>query len=101
MEQPEALEGSGMYVATLEQSWKGNLDIHLKMSWGQERVLAPSSALIGLYALARSLDADGRILLGRTLRAMNEHWIKTGTLGKLMSDEEALEAAMPVLLGRY
>lgn len=101
MGRPEELKGSSMYVATLDQSWKGNLDIHLQMSWGQEQVLAPSSVLIGLYTLARSLDADGRILLGRTIRAMNEHLIKTGTLGKLGSDEEALEAAMPVLLNRH
>ncbi len=95
----EELEGSNTYIATLQQRHKGNLGIDLKMSLGEERVLAPASALIALYALSEVLDENGRALLGKTICAVNAHLIKSGTLGQLLSDEEALEAAMPVLLG--
>jgi chorismate mutase len=99
MARPEELEGSNTYMATLEQRKKENLGIDLRMSLGEERVLAAASALIPLFALSEVLDENGRALLGKTIRAMNEHLIRSGTLGQLFSDEEALEAAMPVLLG--
>ncbi len=100
MERPEELEGAKTYIATLQEARGGILGIHLKMAWGQERVLAPSSAVIPMYALSGVLDEHGRILLGRTIRAMHHYYKTPEASGQLLSEVKALEAAMPVLLGK-
>jgi hypothetical protein len=63
--------GGKNYVATLKGDKSGgNLHHHLKMAFGLERVLAPSTALLVLSHLWGDLDADRQILFVLAVSAM-------------------------------
>jgi hypothetical protein len=48
--------------------------IHLDMSFGQERILAPSSALIAITGFARACNQETRYALALMLWQMNAYW---------------------------
>ncbi len=94
--EPERIPDAKTYTATLQSTTRGSLAIHLKMAVGQERVLAPSSALIGVYGLATALADEARVRLARVLLAINAHYWSADRIG-LASEPAALAAAMPFL----
>lgn len=94
--EPERIPDAKTYTATLQSTTRGSLFIHLKMALGQERVLAPSSALIGAYGLATTLTDEARARLARVLLAINAHYRSADKIG-LGSEPAALAAAMPFL----
>jgi len=95
----ERIADAKTYTATLQSTTRGSLGIHLKMALGQERVLAPSSALIGAYGLATTLADAARARLARVLLALNAHYRSPDRIG-LGSEPAALAAAMPFLDAR-
>lgn len=95
----ERIADAKTYTATLQSTNRGSLAIHLKMALGQERVLAPSSALIGAYGLATTLADGARASLVRVLLAINAHYRSPDRIG-LGSEPAALAAAMPFLEAR-
>lgn len=94
---PKDLPDAKGYVATLQSTARGTLDIHLKMALGQERVLAPATVLIVAFELSRALDTAGRLRLGRVLAAINGHYESPDAV-RIMSERHAMLAAMPALM---
>ncbi len=94
--EPDRIPTAKTYTATLQSMARGSLAIHLKMALGQDRVLAPSAALIAATALATVLNDSGRVRLARVLLAINAHYQSSGKIS-LGSEPAALAAAMPVL----
>jgi hypothetical protein len=95
--EPEGVLDAKTYTATLQSSSDGSLAIHLKMALGQERILAPSAALIAASALATALNESERARLARVLLGINAHYQSCHNIG-LCSESGALAAAMPALV---
>ncbi len=85
------------YTATLQSTSGGSLAIHLKMALGQERILAPSAALIAASGLAIALNDSERTRLAGVLIGINTHYGTSHNIG-LGSEPGALAAAMPALV---
>lgn len=85
------------YTATLQSTAGGSLGIHLRMAFGQERILAPSSALIAASGLATALNDSERVRLAQVLLGINAHYGSPDSIG-LGSERGALAAAMPALM---
>lgn len=76
---PDALYEPKIYSAILKYGQPSSVApngrwIHLDMAFGQERVLAPSSALIAIDGVAKGSDQETRYGLALTLWQMNEYW---------------------------
>jgi hypothetical protein len=97
--EPDRVAATKTYTATLQSMARGSLAIHLKMAVGQDRVLAPSSALIAASGLATALNDSDRARLARVLLAINAHYKSPERIG-LGSEPGALAAAMPALGAR-
>jgi hypothetical protein len=95
--EPESVTDAKTYTATLQSTAAGSLAIHLKMAIGQERILAPSSALIATSGLAAVLNDSDRARLAGVLLAINAHYRSSDNIG-LGSERGALAAAMRALL---
>jgi len=95
---PEKLRNPKIYTATMIRLRTGDLGIILNMALGLERILAPASALLPLFALSRELDGHDRVALGAVLRAMNDYYGTPGGTASLGSEVKALRAALPLLL---
>jgi hypothetical protein len=95
--EPERVTDAKIYTATLLSTARGSLDIHLKMALGQERILAPSSALIAVSGMATLLNDSGRVRLAGVLLGINAHYRSPDNIG-LSSERGALAAAMPALM---
>jgi len=93
---PGQIAAAKTYTATLQSMTRGSLAIHLKMALGQDRVLAPSSALIAASGLATALSDSDRARLARVLLGINAHYQSPARIG-LRSEPGALAAAMPAL----
>src|SRR5215470_8273599 len=74
IESPEQLTNGKVYVATLQGAKAGTLSVNLKMAWGHELILRPVAALLPLCVLAKKLDEQSSISLGKTLLQMNRYW---------------------------
>jgi len=64
--------------------------IRLDMAWGQEAVLAPSSALIAIAGFSRACDQETRYSLALLLWQMNVYW---GSPDRVSVGSEALAYA--------
>ena len=95
--EPERVTDAKTYTATLQSTSGGSLAIHLKMALGQDRILAPSSALIAVSGLATALNDSERTRLARVLLGINAHYGSPENIG-LGSESGALAAAMPALV---
>ncbi len=94
--EPGRVTDAKTYTATLQSTSGGSLAIHLKMALGQERILAPSSALIAAFGLAIVLSDSDRARLARVLLGINAHYLSPERIG-IGSEPGALAAAMPAL----
>lgn len=94
--EPAKVADAETYTATLQSMARGSLAIHLKMAVGQDRILAPASALIAASGLATALNDNGRARLARVLLAINAHYQSPDKI-RLGSERRALAAAMPAL----
>jgi hypothetical protein len=95
---PDTIDGKiRTYVATLRGDRKGGLWAHVKMAWGLERVLAPSSALLALQGLSRELPGEDRRRLALVVLAMHAYYGSPECAASLRSDVRAVEAALPSL----
>lgn len=95
--EPGRVADAKTYTATLQSKAGGSLGIHLKMALGQERILAPSSALIAASGLATALNDSDRVRLAQVLLGINAHYGSPDSIG-LGSERGALAAAMPALV---
>jgi len=95
--EPGSVTDAKTYTATLQSTAGGSLAIHLKMALGQERILAPSSALIAVSGLATALNDSDRARLAGVLLGINAHYRSSDNIG-LGSERGALAAAMPALV---
>jgi hypothetical protein len=95
--EPERVTDAKTYTATLQSTSGGSLTIHLKMAFGQELVLAPSSALIATSGLGKALNESGRARLAEILLGINAHYRSSHNIG-IGSEPGALAAAMPALV---
>jgi hypothetical protein len=88
-----ALSEPKVYSATLLAFPESRqFGINLKMAVGQERLLAPASALIAITSHAQSTDQEGRYELAGLLWQMNEYYGSPDRV-HLGSEAEALAAA--------
>lgn len=94
--EPGRVADAKTYTATLQSMARGSLAIHLKMAVGQERILAPASALIAASGLATALNESDRARLARVLLAINAHYQSPDKI-RLGSERGALASAMPTL----
>lgn len=95
--EPDRVTDAKTYTATLQSMAGGSLAIHLKMALGQERILAPSSALIAASGLATALNDSDRARLAGVLLGINAHYQSPDKIG-LGSERGALASAMPALV---
>lgn len=94
---PALLPNAKAYSAVLNMTTPGSLSpsgvaIDLKMTLGQERVLAPASTLAAITGFARTADPEARYLLALRLWQMNEYWGTPDRI-KLMSESIAYATA--------
>jgi hypothetical protein len=80
------------YEATIFQKG-GSLGFNLKMAWGLERILAPSSVMIAVASLSSELADDGNMLLGRGLLSVKNEYANSGSF-PIGSDIRALSNAL-------
>lgn len=97
--EPGRIAGAKTYTATLQSMARGSLAIHLKMALGQDRVLAPSSALIAASGLATALNDGDRVRLAEVLLRVNAYYQSSLDRIGIGSEPGALAAAMPALEG--
>jgi len=95
--EPGRIADATTYTATLQSTAGGPLAIHLKMALGQERILAPSSALIAASGLATALSDSDRARLAGVLLGTNAHYQSSDNV-RMGSEPGALAAAMPALV---
>jgi hypothetical protein len=93
---PSSLIKPKVYKATLKafQGLKapGYFGIHLKMALGQERILAPASALIAITSYTQSTDQEGCYELAVLLWKINEFYGSPDRV-RVGREHEALSAA--------
>jgi hypothetical protein len=93
---PNALSEPKVYRATLQAfqgpATPGHFGIHLKMAFGQERILAPASPLIAIMSYAESTDQEGRYELAVLLWQINEFYGSPDSV-RMGSESKALAAA--------
>lgn len=93
VDSPRALSKPKVYKATLQACpVTKNFGINLEMAFGQERILAPASALIAITSYAESTDQEGRYELAILLWQINEYYGSPDRVG-IGSDFKALAAA--------
>jgi len=95
--EPGRVTDARTYTATLQSTSGGSLAIHLKMALGQVRILAPSSALIAAFGLARALNDTDCTRLAEVLLGINAHYRSSDSIS-LGSERSALATAMPALV---
>jgi hypothetical protein len=93
---PDQLADAKIYTAKLQGTSRGQLEIHLKMALIQQRILSPAAALLGISHLSETLDTE-RQQLAAVLLGINAHYRAASNI-RMLSDREALQAAMPALL---
>ncbi len=97
---PLSVRDSKAYTATLlgftGGPLAGRFGINLDMAWGQERVLAPSSALLAISSYAESTDAQGRYELALFLWQISEYYRSPDRV-RIGSEPIALKAASDAL----
>lgn len=82
-----------VYRATLKAFPESDqFGIHLKMAFGQERILAPASVLISITSYAESTDYEGRYELALLLWQINEFYGSPDRVS-IGSETKALAAA--------
>jgi hypothetical protein len=96
----EVLNKPKAYVSTLKGDAHGVLWVDLKMAWGLERVLAPSSVLLALHSLSGALGESDRRLFGRGLLAMNERFGSPDGAKGLGAETKAFADVLPMLATR-
>jgi hypothetical protein len=96
MVQPDHLKPKTC-ASTLKIHDRGRLSVYLKTAFDFEHILAPASALLAISTLAQELADEDRVLLGRVLLAMNDHY---GTPDRAVGpgkEAQAFAAAVPML----
>jgi hypothetical protein len=97
--QSAAFRDAKSYIARLQTSkLNGTPGIHLKMAWGQERVLAPVSALLPIHVLSRMLGPQGKKVLGYCLVTVSTYYAENAAA--LGSEVRALMTVVPAI-GAY
>lgn len=82
------------YLATFStNSAMGDYGISLKMGWGQERILAPSSVLITIASYCQNADPKGCYELAVYLWQINEYYKAIGKI-PINHETKALKYAM-------
>lgn len=93
---PGALSEPKVYRATLQAfqgpTTPGHFGIHLKMTLGQERILAPASVLITIRSYAESMDQEGCYEQAVLLWQINEFYGSVDSI-RVGSESKALAAA--------
>ena len=93
VDSPRAIIEPKVYNATLKAFPKSRqFGINLKMALGQERILAPASALIAITSYAESTDQEGRYELSVLLWQINEFYGSPDRV-RIGSESKALAAA--------
>jgi len=77
-ESPSALKSPKVYQATMQasvgRSGPRYFGINLKMAFGLEKILAPSSPLIAISSFSQTTDQEGRYELALFLWQINEYY---------------------------
>jgi hypothetical protein len=93
------LKGDDLSAIWLHMEEKASWDwVDMGMPVALHSVLAPASVLLALTELSAELDEPHRILLGQVLVAMNRYFGTVLDAGARGSEEQALAAALPLLL---
>ena len=87
-----------VYSAILEGSSIDELSLRMKMAFGLEKILAPSSVLILIYSLSKMLDKTGVKALGLFLKGMNNYYRDSDKSLRPSSERKALESVFQTLL---